>query len=199
VAVASLEDLTPDQLLAHAKTLEQSHSLLHTLTSNPETRETLQRAMKKLNPKLSIPEIDAKDAVLAVVKESSERVEKLENKIRDDEIRQRLERQRTNLMSKYRLSEEDMTAVEALMVDKDNPIPSYDAAARVYLASKQSAVPTPSAFSPPTTYEMPEKDVWGGGIANPAKLNTIAMNEAARAMQDIMGGKVAGMGPQRTN
>jgi hypothetical protein len=197
VAVASLEDLTTDQLLARAKELESSASLLHSLTRNPETRETIQRAIKKINPNLSIPEIDAKDAVLAVVSASEKRVEKLENDIRERDIRERLEKQRAGLMVRYNLSESDMLAVEALMVDKDNPIPSYDAAARVYVASKQSAVPTPSAFSPPTVYEMPEKETWAGGIANPAKLNHIAMNEASRAMSEIMGGKVAGLGPNR--
>jgi hypothetical protein len=39
---------------------------------------------------------------------------------------------------------------------------------------------------------MPEKDVWGGGIGSPAKLNKIAMEQAFAAMNEIRGGKVAG-------
>lgn len=193
----SLEDLTTDQLLARARETETSHNLLAALGSNPETRETLQRAVKKINPKLSIPEIDNKDAALeAVAVERGERL-KLENQIREDGIRARVEKQRSDCMSKYKLSEEQMLEVEKLMIDKDNPIPTYDAAARVFLASRQSTVPTPASFSPPT-FDMPEKDTWGAGIGNPAKLNRIAMDESYKAWNDIVGGKVAGLGPART-
>lgn len=194
----SLEDLTTDQLLARARELEANESLFRPLLSNPETRETIQRALKKLNPKISIPEIDAKDAVLGAVTSANERVTKLENQIQEDAIRARLERQRLDLKAKYHLTEDDMLAVEALMVDKDNPIPSYDGAARVYLASKASATPTPSSFAPPT-FDMPEQDVWGAGIGNQAKLNKIGMNEAFKAMNDVMGGKVPGLGSNRAN
>ena len=101
-------------------------------------------------------------------------------------------------MTRYGLTEEDMPKVEALITDKDNPIPTYDAAARVYKASVQSATPTPAHFVPPT-FQMPENDVWGKGIGNPAKLNQVAMEESYKAFNEIMQGKVAGLGGARPN
>lgn len=191
----SLEDLTVDQLLARAKQTEGSHALFEQLTRNPETREMLQRAMKKANPNLVIPEIDASDKVLAAVAEERKAREKLENEIRERDVRERIERQRAEVKSKYKLTDSDVTEVEKLMLDKENPIPTYDAAARVYVASRTPSTPTPASLAHDRTFQMPEKDVWGKGIGNPAQLNKIAMDEAYAAWGDIRGGKVAGLGP----
>lgn len=192
----SLEDLTTDQLLARARELEGAETTLRALTSNPKTRETVQRALKTLNPNLVIPEIDAKDSVRAEIDtERQERI-KLQNQIQERDIRERIEKQKASVKAQYRLTDEDMTGVEALMIDKENPIPTYDAAARVYLASRQSATPTPASFAPPT-FDMPEKDVWGKGIGNKAALDKIAMGEAFNAWNEISSGKVPGLGGAR--
>jgi hypothetical protein len=192
----SLEDLTTDQLLARAKELEGAETTLRALTSNPKTRETIQRALKTINPNLVIPEIDAKDSVRAEIDtERQERI-KLQNQIQERDIRERIEKQKAHVKGQYRLTDEDMTGVEALMIDKENPIPTYDAAARVYLASRQSATPTPASFAPPT-FSMPEKDVWGKGIGNKAALDRIAMGEAFNAWNEISSGKVPGLGGAR--
>lgn len=194
----SLEDLTTDQLLARARQLEGSHNLLTALLNDPASREATQRQLKKLNPALVIPEIDAKDAVLAELKtERDERI-KLQNDILQDKVRTRLEKARADAKSKYSLTEADMVEVEKLMTDEHNPIPTYDAAARVHKASKQSAQPTAAALAAPT-FEMPETSVWGKGIGNKAALDKIAMNEAYAALNDIRSGKVAGMGPAVQN
>lgn len=197
--MASLEDLSVDQLLARARETEGAYLTFNALSQNPETRETLQRLLKKANPRLVIPEIDAKDAVLVQVQESNKRVEKLEQQILERDIRDRMERTRAGVKSKYRLTDEDMSGVEALMIQTESnpdPIPTYDAAARVYRASRESAVPTPATFQPPT-YEMPEKEIWGKGIGNKAQLDRIAMNEAFAAWNEISAGKVAGLGTAR--
>lgn len=192
----SLEDLTTDQLLARARELEGSEATLRALSSHPKTRETVQRALKTLNPNLVIPEIDAKDSVRAEIQTEREERIKLQNQIQERDIRDRIERQKADVKTKYRLTDEDMTGVEALMIDKDNPIPTYDAAARVYLASRQSATPTPASFAPPT-FDMPEKDVWGKGIGNKAALDKIAMGQAFEAWNEITTGKVPGLGGAR--
>ena len=57
----SLEDLTTDQLLARARELEQQDVIVKRLMSDPEAREVVQRQLKKIDPKISIPEIDASD------------------------------------------------------------------------------------------------------------------------------------------
>ena len=191
---ASLEDLTTDQLLNLARTTQASHNLLGTLMNDPTTREVIQRQLKKVNPALAIPEIDARDAVMAEVhKERDARLE-LEKKILERDVRERLERNREAAKTKYGLNEADMGEVEKLMTDAENPIPTYDAAARVHKASKATGTPTPVAIHAPT-FDMPESDVWGKGIGNKANLDKVAMNEAYRALNDIRSGKVAGLGP----
>ena len=192
--MASLEDLTTDQLLAHARNLEASHNLMQTLLKDPVSREQVQRKIKELNPGVSIPEIDAKDAMRAELEvERNERIA-LQKQITEDRVRVRLEKQRSDAKVKYKLSEADMAEVEKLMVDPTDPIPTYEAAARVHAASKQTAPPTAASLRSPQ-FEMPESDVWGKGIGNKAALDRIATNEAVAALADIRSGKVAGLGP----
>lgn len=188
----SLEDLTTDQLLARARELEGSANLLTTLAQNPATRGDLQRLMKKANPSLVIPEIDAADAVRGEIRERDERINRLEQQMLEDKVRTRLEKQRSDARAKYNLSDADMVEVEKLMTHEDTEqrIPGYDAAARVYASSKQNTVPTPASLNPPT-FTMPENDVWGKGIGNKAALDKIAMNEAFSAWNDAVGGRFA--------
>lgn len=194
----SLEDLTTDQLLAQARATQGSHELLTALLADPSTREVIQRKLKKANPNLAIPEIDSKDQVMSEIEKEREERRKLEAQIRERDVRERLEKARAAAQAKYGLTEADMQEVEKLMVDPENPIPTYDAAARVHKASKATGTPTSVDIQPPT-FDMPEKDVWGGGIGNKANLDKIAMKEAYAALSDIRAGKVAGLGPAVAN
>jgi hypothetical protein len=202
----SLEDMTVDQLLAHARSLQSSASLLQTLTANPKTRETIQRAIKTLRPDLSIPEIDAKDSLSADIKTERDARIALENRIREEEIRRRLTDQRKAIMEKHALTEADVLEVEKLMTREVDAIPTYEGAALVYKASKVSATPTPSTFTPPT-FELPDKETWAGGMMSnapggggtKARLDRIGMNEAYKAMNDLFGGKVPGLGSAKAN
>lgn len=200
----TLEDMTVDQLLAHAKGLQSQASLMSALTSDPATREGVQRLIKQKFPTSSIPEIDAKDAVRAEIKTERDARIALENKIREDEIRRRLTDQRKQVMSDHNLTEADMIEVEKMMTRDVDPIPTYNGAALVYKASKISALPTPSNFTPPT-FEMPDKDTWAGGMMSnapggggtKARLDRIGMNEAYKAMGELFGGKVPGLGSNK--
>lgn len=191
---ASLENMTTDQLLEFAQQTSASHNLLNTLMNDPDARPFIQRRLKALNPKLVIPEIDAVDAVTAqIVAERGERL-KLEQQLRERDVRDRLERERAKIKQTYGLSDADVIEVEKLMTAEHDPIPTYDAAARVYKASLMTAVPTAASLRAPT-YDMPETEVWGKGIGNKAALDKIAVNEAWAALNDIRAGKVAGLGP----
>lgn len=199
----SLEDLTPDQLVAYARQLEPhagSTELLRQLGANPKTREKLQRLIKEVAPGTPIPELDAVDrANETIIKPLADRIDELQRQVLERNVLDRLERERGRIKSHYHLSDEDVQGVEALMVKSDtnpDPIPSYDAAARVFVATRMSAAPTPAAFSPPT-YQMPEKEVWARGIGNPQELNRIAMNEAINIWNDLAAGKVPGLGANR--
>jgi hypothetical protein len=204
----SLEDMTVDELLAHAKAMQPFANTFTSLTSNPETRETIQRAMKKINPKLSIPEIDAKDSVRDEIKAERDARLKLEERIQTDEIKRSIEARKAKATRDYGLTEADLIEVEKLMLDPENPIPTYDAAARVFKASKVSATPTPSTLIPPV-YTLSEgkddpfaKGMFGnapGGGGAKARLDHAGMNAAFEAMNEIMGGKVPGLGSAKAN
>jgi hypothetical protein len=176
---ASLENMTTEQL-------QESTRLLQTLLNSSDTREATLRLIKKKNG-MPIPEIDAKDSVLAeVAAERAERV-KLETRLQERDIMDRIEKERVRVKSENGFNDEDVKAVEALMVDKDAPIPSYAAAAKVYKASKQIAQPTTHQLAP-KTWDMPEKDVWAPGIGNRMALNKIAIEEAYRASNEFRAG-----------
>lgn len=206
--MATLEDMTVDQLLAHAKAIEPSAQLLNALTSDPATREAVQRLIKQKFPNVSIPVIDAADAVRAEIKTERDARLALENRIREEEIRRRLNEQRRNIVEKHSLSEADMLEVEKLMTREVDPIPTYEGAALVYKASKVSATPTPSTFIPPTFQLMNGKDdAWAGGMVSnapggggtKARLDRIGMNAAFEAMNELYGGKVPGLGSAKAS
>jgi hypothetical protein len=199
----SLEDLTVDQLLAHAKSLEPQANLLKALNTDPATREAMQRLIKQKFPATSLPELEAKDAVRAEIKTERDARIALENKIREDEIRRRLTDQRKAIMDKHDLTEADVLEVEKLMTREVDPIPTYEGAALVYKASKVSATPTRAFIAP--TFEMPDKEVWAGGMMSnapggggtKARLDRIGMNQAYEAMNELFGGKVPGLGSNK--
>jgi len=196
--VASLEDMTVDQLLAEAKRLQRIEATVNQVMAHPEGRETILRTVKKLNPSANIPEIDQADRVEKAIATEREEREKLERKLMERDARDAVAQRRADIKTKYRLSDTDVEEVEKLMLDPANQVGSHDAAARLYLYSKQSATPTPASSAPPT-FSMPETDVWGKGVGNKNMLDKIAMNEAFAAWNEVMGGKVQGLGPARTN
>jgi len=166
--------------------LMESTKLFHSLLNSPDTREQTLRLIKKKSG-TSIPEIDAKDSVLAEVQVERAERQKLEARIQEREIMDRIEKERLRVKNDYKLSDSDVIEVEKLMTDKDAPIPNYAAAAKVYNASKQIAAPTSSALQP-KTWDMPEKDIWAAGIGNKQQLDKIAINEAYKAMNEFRAG-----------
>ena len=173
---ASLENMTTEQL-------QESTRLFQSLLSSPDTREATLRLIKKKTGGV-IAEIDAKDSVLAEVATERKARQDLEARMQERDIMDRIEKERARVKKENNFSDEDVKGVEALMVDKEAPIPSYAAAAKVYRASKTVAEPTPG-LSRATTYSMPEKDVWSPGIGNKMALNKIAIDEAYKAQQEF--------------
>ena len=194
----SLEDLTIEQLrelAGKAQAMEPSYNLVNQLSKDPEARQMFQRYLKKKNPNVSIPEIDSEDRMMKALGDEKAAREKLEAKIAEDAIRERVEKDRASVIQKFNLSDDDIKAIEKRMVKSDDnpdPLPPrYEWAAQLFLAERTPSTPTPASFSPPGVYTMPDGKVWGKGIGNAAALNRIAMDEAYRAYADIKGGKVA--------
>ena len=179
MADQSLENFTQAQL-------EESTRLFRTLLNSKDTRETVLRAIKKTTG-AAIPEIDARDAVSAEVAVERGERQKLEARLQERDIMERIEKERRKVKEQHGLSDADVAEVEKLMVDKEAPIPSYAAAAKVYKASQQIAQPTPSLMAP-KVWDMPEKDVWAPGIGNRQALNKIALQEAYKAANEFRSG-----------
>jgi hypothetical protein len=187
----SLEDLSVDQLLSVARESKPMADLVKQLSSNPETRTQLQRLMKQANPTLVIPEIDAADKVREEIGQRDEKIAALEQRFLERDVRDRLERSRAAAMSKYGLTDSEMTDAEKTYMLAENAeerVSSHDLAAKLFKASKQQSVPTHSAVAP-SVFEMPEKDVWAGGIGNKAKLDQIGLQEAFSAWNEIAGAR----------
>jgi hypothetical protein len=163
--------------------LQESTRLLHTLLNSPDTRQTTLRMIKHKTGQ-PIAEIDTADAVRADIKVEREAREKLEARIQEREIMDRIEKERARVKKDNNLTDADVLEVEKLMIDKDAPIPSYAAAAKVYQAQRQVATPTSSLLKP-NTWDMPEKDVWAAGIGNKQALNKIALEEAYKAANEF--------------
>jgi hypothetical protein len=204
----TLEDLSVDQLLAHAKSIEPQANLLSALMKDPATREATQRLIKQKFPTTSIPEIDAKDSVRKEIETEREERLKLERQLMEREARDNVRERRAAIKAKYQLSDADVEGVEKLMVEDKEVNWTHDAAARVYLAQRQSAIPTPATFVPPTFTLSEGKDdpfaraMMGnapGGADNRAMLDRAGMDAAYQAMNDIFGGKVAGLGSAKAN
>lgn len=188
----SLEDLTTDQLLAAARQWQGQAALVEQLAKDPKTRLELQRLVKTVKPDAVFPELEAREAVRSEIEVEREARKKLEEKILEREVKDRLERQRAQVRDAYKLTEADMLEVEKMMVDPDpeKRMPTYDTAARVFAASKTQATPTPAVLNPPT-FDMPDAKDWKAGIGNPAKLNQIGLTQAFAAWNEITGGKAA--------
>ena len=190
----TLEDLSVDQLLSLARQTQASHTLLTQLTNNPQTRGGLQKLIKTVAPNTPIPELDAKEEVLREFSTLKEGFEQMRMELIERDVRTRVAEQRSQLKSKFGFTDEEVAAVEKIMVDEQ--IPSHSTAAVVFNASRKSAEPTPAVYMPPT-YDMPEKDVWAKGIGNKSMLNKIGIQQAFDTWNQIMSGKIAGLGPNR--
>lgn len=187
----SLEELPIEQVLQIARTAAPAAQLMDELVNDPATREEMLRLVKKHRPNLVIPEIDASDAVMGQVKATREELEKMREQLQRKELEAHLSAERRRVKEHYKLSDAELLEVEKLMVAPEAPIPNYDAAARVFDASRQSAAPTPASLGS-HTMDMPPMETWKGGVGDTSKLNQIALKEAYRALDEVKSGKAAG-------
>lgn len=160
-------------------------SLTEQLTKNPETREEFLRLAKKILPDTPIPEIDAKDQISKVLNEEREHRKKLEEKIQEREIMDKIEKERSFIKSKYSLSDDDVASVEKLMVEKS--IPNFQTGAEFFTMSRKTAESTASPVFNSRKMELPSGDVWGKGMFNNGALRDIALDEAQKAFNEIRG------------
>lgn len=180
----SLEDLTPVELLAQHRAALEKNKLFDTLMSDPDTRNEALKLIKRRNPTMPIPELDVNAAAeKALAAERAER-EKLEARMRDSEFRERLRGERERLKRENDFSDADLVAIEALMTDEKAPIPHFDAAAKVFKASRVQARPTSSQLAV-KTFDMPDKTVWAAGVGNKMALDKAFREQSYAAVNEV--------------
>jgi hypothetical protein len=170
----TLEDLTPE-------VKDELAQLARDLSENPETRETFLRMTKKVRPNVTIDAIDLKDEVSKVVEESNKRVEILENRLREKEAVEDLERRRRTLMSKGKAkSDEEIAEIEKVMLEKG--ITDHETAADYHAWMKQAAKPTAVR-----TFNQNVLDDTARGALDKFWKNPVgaARDEASRALTEL--------------
>jgi hypothetical protein len=139
----SLEDMSNDQVNELAALAKQ-------LAENPETRKDFLRLTKKAKPDFSIPELEIEDATTHAVSKAYERVEGLENKMRERDARDSLNERRQSLLKKgFAKDDADIESIEKIMLEKN--IPNHETAAEYWKWMQESAAPTPGTSYNPST------------------------------------------------
>lgn len=180
MAGKTLEDMSAEEIAALADMQNQ-------LMNNPETRSTMLRLMKRQNPALAIPEIELADQANHAFKGVNDRLDKMQLDQLERDTKARVERERGRLASQG-MSEDDITAIEKVMVDEQ--IPNYATAAKYYQQSRQLAAPTPSTETERNgRFELPAdplKAAKGGRNG----LKEFGRSEANAAMNDLLAGRI---------
>ena len=166
----SLENLSQDAR-------DELAALAQQLAESPETRKDFLRLTKKMKPEIPIPELDLEDTVSRATKNSEDRIQQLEAKLKQKEAMEELERRRRVIRDKgLAKDEEDVKSIEKIMLDRG--ITNHETAAEYHNWMKQAAEPTPSGYNP--------------GVMNKWDLNAYrqnpvaaARNEAAKALADL--------------
>lgn len=167
--MASLENVSSDAR-------DELAALAQQLAEHPETRKEFLRMTKKVKPDLPIPELEIEEYTNKAVSASQKKVEELEAKLREREARDELEKRRQNLIKKGLAQEEDIEAVEKLMLERG--IQNHETAAEYHAWMKRAAEPTPSGYNPSTLKKFDLSKYW----KNPTGA---ARDEASKALQDL--------------
>lgn len=171
---ASLENLDEDAIKGLA-------TLAKGLAEDPKTRRAFQALLKTQNPSLPIPELDAETRAAAQIKPLQDELAALRKEQAEKRGVDGLQARRAKLREAGH-SDEEITSIEKLMVDKQ--IPSHDTAAEHFRMSQKLATPTPSILRQ-NTLPVAGKDVKeAGGIRK------WAITEASKAADDIKAGRV---------
>ena len=135
----SLEDMAPEAR-------DELALLARRLAENPATRKEFLRLTKKATPDLTIPELEIEDTVYAATNQAHARVEQLEQKLREKEAMEELNRRRQSLVKKGKVSDEsEIEQVEKIMLERG--ITNHETAADFHKWMNEQAKPTPSTFS----------------------------------------------------
>lgn len=153
------------------------------LLKHPEIRDDALRLQKKLNPAVSIPELDVVDRVNGAIKPLADRAASLEEKLTQADLKSARNEKLADMVDKGQAK----NLAEAREIEKfaiENKIADYERAAHFFsLQAKESARPT---YEGPTPVTLPIdlKKMTGN-------LNQWAREEALKAVREMRGNKAA--------
>jgi len=170
----SLEDLSPDGV-------NELALLARELAENPNTRESFLRLTKKARPNMTIDSIDVKDQVDARFAEYEAKINAAENKLREKDALEELEKRRNSLVKRGKAkSDEDVAEIEKVMLEKG--ITNHDTAADYYEFMKTAATPTSPQYYNKSFMNETARDTLSKFRVNPAGA---AREEAAKALNEL--------------
>lgn len=166
----SLEDISLEQR-------DELALLAKQLAENPSTRKDFLRMTKKVKPDLPIPELEMQDYTEKKMSDMENRLMVSENKLREKDAREELNRRRQSLITKGLARDDaDVEEIEKIMLQKN--ISNHETAAEYFDWMKQAAEPTPSGYNPSAISKFDLSKYW----KNP---QMGARDEAAQALKDI--------------
>jgi hypothetical protein len=166
----SLEDISLEQR-------DELALLAKQLAENPSTRKDFLRMTKKVKPDLPIPELEMQDYTEKKMSDMENRLLVSENKLREKDAREELNRRRQSLITKGLARDDaDVEQIEKIMLQKN--ISNHETAAEYFDWMKQAAEPTPSGYNPSAISKFDLSKYW----KNP---QMGARDEAAQALKDI--------------
>lgn len=133
----SLEGKTAEEIQALAELAEQ-------LSSNPKTRMGFLNMTKQANPDAHIPEIDTMHRVGAALKPYLEKIDSLQKRVDEQDLRGRVSAQRREALSVKGVTRDDIPAIEKIMTEKH--IPDHKTAAEFHVMQQRAAEPTASTL-----------------------------------------------------
>jgi hypothetical protein len=165
-----------------AEEIEALANLAMNLSSNPKTRLSFLGLTKQVNPEASIPEIDIPNNLRSALDAPLKQLDALTKKMEEREVKDRIEQQRRDLMSKG-ITADELPKLEKLMVDKG--IGSHETALQYLRMEERMAEPTPATSGPRrATFDKPAipnlKD-FGGDMDSWSK------NEAYKMIDELRG------------
>jgi hypothetical protein len=159
------------------ETRDELASLMQTLTESPDTREESLRLIKKVKPGLNIPEIDIKDSTNLALQQVRQENERIRAELKSRDAQAELEKRRKTLVKKGLVSnEDDIEAVEKIMIEKG--IPNHETAAEYHQFMKQAAKPTPTGYNPSAVRQFDLGKFWKDPRG-------AAQQEAVKAFADL--------------
>ncbi len=165
----SLENYSPEAI-------EELAALSKRLSEDPTTRKEFLRLTKKVHPDLPVPEIEIEEQVNRRAAAAEQKVADMEQKLRQRDVREELNKRRNALKEKgYVQSDDEILEIEKLMTQKG--IANHETAADYWRHMKQAAVPTPG-YPQPVMSRMDVK----GFMKNPVGA---ARETAAAALAEL--------------